>query len=105
MPTEWTEDERLLLRGTSLEAAVNAKVSALDVEFEAMREASSDIPCWHQLLWEHGTVSFQDWIRLDALYRSRCLELPRSGESMVRFTFTFPDNSPPLLQSVMCIVN
>ncbi|KAK3988316.1 hypothetical protein QBC44DRAFT_103848 [Cladorrhinum sp. PSN332] len=83
VPTEWTEDERLLLRGTSLESAVNAKISALDTEFEIVREASSDIPSWHELLWEHRTVSFQDWIRLDALYRSRCLELPRSGESMV----------------------
>ncbi|KAK4225327.1 hypothetical protein QBC38DRAFT_368954 [Podospora fimiseda] len=83
VPTEWTEDERLLLRGTSLESAVNAKISALDSEFEVVREASGDIPSYHELLWEHHTVSFQDWIRLDAIYRSRCLQLPRSGESMV----------------------
>ncbi|KAL2131912.1 hypothetical protein VTI74DRAFT_4439 [Chaetomium olivicolor] len=83
VPTLWTEDERLLLRGTSLEAAVNAKISALDAEFGLIREKSSDIPCWNELLWEHGSVSFTHWIRLDALYRSRCLELPRSGESLV----------------------
>ncbi|KAG7288692.1 hypothetical protein NEMBOFW57_005048 [Staphylotrichum longicolle] len=83
VPTLWTEDERHLLRGTSLEAAVNAKISALDAEFALIREKSSDITCWFALLWEHGSVSFTDWIRLDALYRSRCLELPRSGESMV----------------------
>ena len=83
VPTLWNEDERLLLRGTSLEPAVNAKISALDAEFGAVREKSSDIACWNELLWESGSVSFTDWIRLDALYRSRCLELPRSGESMV----------------------
>jgi hypothetical protein len=83
VPTLWTEDERFLLQGTSLEAAVNAKISALDAEFGLIVEKSSDIACWNDLLWQHGSVSFTDWIRLDALYRSRCLELPRSGESMV----------------------
>ncbi|KAK4041793.1 hypothetical protein C8A01DRAFT_34171 [Parachaetomium inaequale] len=84
VPTLWTEDERLLLRGTSLEAAVDAKISALDAEFGLVQEKSSDIISWNDLLWAEGaSVSFTDWIRLDALYRSRCLELPRSGESMV----------------------
>lgn len=83
VPTLWTEDERLLLRGTSLEAAVNAKISALDAEFGLIMEKSSGIAGWNELLWEAGSVSFTDWLRLDALYRSRCLELPRSGESMV----------------------
>lgn len=84
VPTLWTEDERLLLRGTSLEAAVDAKISALDAEFEQVREKSSDIVAWNDLFWAEGVpVSFTDWIRLDVLYRSRCLELPRSGESMV----------------------
>jgi hypothetical protein len=84
VPTLWTEDERLLLRGTSLEAALNAKLSALDAEFGLIQEKSSDFPAWNELLWEgQGAISFADWIRLDALYRSRCLELPRSGEAMV----------------------
>ncbi|KAK4195962.1 hypothetical protein QBC40DRAFT_14526 [Triangularia verruculosa] len=83
LPTVWTEDERPLLRGTSLEVAVGAKLRALDNEFEMIREASSNIPCWNDLLWHSGAVSFNDWVHLDALYRSRCLELPKSGESMV----------------------
>ncbi|AEO56060.1 hypothetical protein MYCTH_107134, partial [Thermothelomyces thermophilus ATCC 42464] len=86
VPTLWTEEERLLLRGTSLETAVDAKISALDAEFGLVREKSSDIVGWNDLLWGAegaSAVSFMDWIRLDALYRSRCLELPRSGESMV----------------------
>lgn len=91
VPTLWTEDERLLLRGTSLEAAVDAKVSALDAEFGLILEKSTDLPCWRELFWDAppgvgsagAGVEFTDWIRLDALYRSRCLELPRAGESMV----------------------
>ncbi|KAK3901459.1 hypothetical protein C8A05DRAFT_44899 [Staphylotrichum tortipilum] len=90
VPTLWTEDERLLLRGTSLEAAVDAKISALDAEFGLIVEKSSDVPCWRELFWDDASsggtaaaVEFTDWIRLDALYRSRCLELPRAGESMV----------------------
>ncbi|KAM7187567.1 hypothetical protein V8F20_010934, partial [Naviculisporaceae sp. PSN 640] len=83
VPTLWTDDEKSLLMGTSLESAVNAKMTALVSEFDKVREVSSEIPCWNELLWEHETVQFTDWIFLDAIYRSRCLELPRSGESMV----------------------
>jgi hypothetical protein len=83
VPSMWTEDERLLLRGTSLETAVNAKMLALVREFDHVQSMSEDIPCWHEVLWQTGAVSLRDWIRLDALYRSRCLELPKSGESMV----------------------
>jgi len=83
VPSMWTEDERLLLRGTSLETAVNAKMLATVGEFDHVQSTSSEIPCWDELLWQGEAVSLRDWIRLDALYRSRCLELPRSGESMV----------------------
>ena len=51
VPTLWTEEERLLLRGTSLEAAVNAKISALDVEFGLIMDKSSGIAGWNELLW------------------------------------------------------
>ncbi|CCC12472.1 hypothetical protein SMACR_06551 [Sordaria macrospora] len=87
VPTLWTEDERLLLRGTSLESAVNAKMTALTAEFDAVREAASSLPTWNDVLWpfENGNspASLRNWILLDALYRSRVLELPKSGESMV----------------------
>ncbi|KAH6630900.1 hypothetical protein B0J18DRAFT_115642 [Chaetomium sp. MPI-SDFR-AT-0129] len=93
VPTLWTENERLLLRGTSLETALDAKISSLDAELGLVQAKSANIAAWNDLLW-HGIVRgkevedaspvvFTDWIRLDALYRSRCLELPRSGESMV----------------------
>ncbi|KAK4191594.1 hypothetical protein QBC35DRAFT_448159 [Podospora australis] len=84
VPTMWPEQERLLLRGTSLWSAVDAKLRALSSELQTIHEASSGIPGWDELLWEgNNPVFFSDWVRLDALYRSRCLELPRSGESMV----------------------
>lgn len=85
LPTQWTENERELLAGTSLEPAVRAKLLALTGEFEFVREKSSDIPFWNDLLWLKKSVKLQDWIMLDAWYRSRCLELPRSGHSMVPF--------------------
>lgn len=83
MPTLWTEDERLLLAGTSLEVALTAKLSALASEFELIQDKSSDIPCWNDMLWYAGAIRLKDWILLDAWYRSRSLELPRSGEAMV----------------------
>ncbi|RYP07716.1 hypothetical protein DL764_002335 [Monosporascus ibericus] len=55
VPTMWTESEIARLKGTSLEAS------------------------W--LCDESVTAS--DWVWLDALYRSRSLELPRSGVSLV----------------------
>lgn len=85
LPTQWTENERDLLRGTSLEAAVHAKLMALTGEFENVRDKSSELPFWNDLLWLKKNVKLQDWIKLDAWYRSRCLELPKSGHSMVPF--------------------
>lgn len=83
VPSTWNEDERLLLRGTSLETAVNAKMLSLVGEFDQVRGKSDEIPCWNDMFWMNRTVSLRDWVRLDALYRSRSLELPKSGESMV----------------------
>ncbi|KAK5657346.1 hypothetical protein OQA88_3411 [Cercophora sp. LCS_1] len=84
LPTLWTEPERLLLRGTSLEAAVTAKILALDAEFNHIQDLSSALPTWNDALWlPPHPITHLDYLRLDALYRSRCLELPRSGESLV----------------------
>jgi hypothetical protein len=64
---------------------VRAKLSSLASEFEFVREKSSDIPFWNDLLWRYDQKTLQDWIMLDAWYRSRCLELPRSGVCMVPY--------------------
>ncbi|PTB69793.1 SET domain-containing protein [Trichoderma citrinoviride] len=81
VPTMWTNDERELLKGTSLEAAVSAKLSTLSSEFDELCEQASALPFWNALLNESATL--EDWTLADAWYRSRCLELPRSGHAMV----------------------
>lgn len=83
VPTLWDEDERSLLRGTSLEAALNAKMLALTNEFEELRDKSSDIESWYAAFWENESVHLENWLLVDAWYRSRVLELPRSGPSLV----------------------
>ncbi|KAH8893416.1 SET domain-containing protein [Thozetella sp. PMI_491] len=83
LPTLWSEEERALLQGTSLEAALAAKLRALNTEFDDLQEITEEMPFWSEVLWEKGSVSLRDWIYLDALYRSRVLELPRFGDAMV----------------------
>ncbi|KAI0597343.1 hypothetical protein F4775DRAFT_560804 [Biscogniauxia sp. FL1348] len=83
VPTMWTESELSCLAGTSLEPAVAAKLSALTREFDDIRAKSEDIPYWNQILSIDEMVIDRDWVLLDALYRSRSLDLPKSGESMV----------------------
>ncbi|KAJ4396085.1 hypothetical protein N0V93_000302 [Gnomoniopsis smithogilvyi] len=84
VPTLWLEDDRMLLRGTSLESALNAKMLALTSEFDEIREKSSKIEFWNAALWETTIpVRLTDWYLVDAWYRSRVLELPRSGPSLV----------------------
>lgn len=83
VPTMWSEPERLLLNGTSLEAALQAKLSALEGEFDALRDKTEAMPFWSALLWEHGAACLDDWLLADAWYRSRCLELPQFGDAMV----------------------
>ncbi|KAL6906893.1 hypothetical protein GGI43DRAFT_380418 [Trichoderma evansii] len=81
VPTLWTSDEREFLQGTSLESSVNAKLSALSREYDELSEKASTLPFWNDLLSEPGMM--EDWILADALYRSRCLELPHAGHAMV----------------------
>lgn len=83
VPTLWKEHERSLLQGTSLEAALSAKMLALNNEFDELRDKSSDIETWNAAFWDNSAVHLEDWLLLDAWYRSRVLELPRSGPSLV----------------------
>ncbi|KJZ79673.1 hypothetical protein HIM_01142 [Hirsutella minnesotensis 3608] len=83
VPTLWTKPERLLLSGTSLQSALEAKLSALAIEFDQVRTATEKMPFWNELLWEHDSISLDDWSLIDAWYRSRCLELPQFGDAMV----------------------
>lgn len=58
-------------------------MAALTREFNDLRDKSSDIECWNAGFWVYGRIQLADWYRVDAWYRSRVLELPRSGPSLV----------------------
>jgi len=66
-----------------MQTAVNGKMLALEREFDRIREISSDIPCWQAMFWDNMTVNLRTWFVIDAWYRSRSLELPKSGEALV----------------------
>ncbi|KAK1511722.1 SET domain-containing protein [Colletotrichum tamarilloi] len=74
---------RQLLEAAGHKSATAAKIVALTDEFDELREISATIPFWNELFWESDKVSLIDWVRVDAWFRSRCLELPKSGEAMV----------------------
>ena len=85
LPTFWGETDRGLLRGTSLKAALDAKLHSLDKEFVHLRDSIQGIDwCRHWL--DDGTagqLTFNDWKQVDAMYRSRALDLPGTGHAMV----------------------
>jgi hypothetical protein len=85
LPTFWTEDEQELLEGTTLRSAVRAKLNSLLREFESVRSATESIDWCTQYWWneDNGLVTFEDWMRVDAMYRSRALEFPGVGDCMV----------------------
>ena len=85
IPTFWNDTEKALLIGTSLEAALNAKLSSLDREFTLLREKTLLIDWCIQYWWgsESGELTFDDWKRVDAMYRSRALDLPDTGHAVV----------------------
>ncbi len=57
---------------------------ALEYEFDDIHDQASNIPYWQSALWEREFSLQKDhWFLVDAWYRSRCLELPRFGPSMV----------------------
>jgi len=58
-------------------------MGALLREFETLREETADILWCQNYWWEDEVLQYSDWLLVDALYRSRCLELPKAGESMV----------------------
>lgn len=85
LPTFYSEEELELLRGTSLKSAVEAKNAALEREFEHLRSSTENAPCCQRYWWdeETGRLTLDDWKYVDALYRSRMLDLPGHGHSMV----------------------
>ncbi|KAF1918517.1 hypothetical protein BDU57DRAFT_444203 [Ampelomyces quisqualis] len=85
LPTFWSEEEQDLLQGTTLRPAVRAKLSSLLREFELLRTATESIDWCVKYWWdaENGLLTFDDWMRVDAMYRSRALEFPGAGDCMM----------------------
>ena len=89
LPTLWTEDERgLLLSGTTLGPAIEAKIRSLYREYSEFRSATEDLGWCKRWWWDEvgalESLTFEDWKEIDASYRSRVLDFPgRIGEAMV----------------------
>src|ERR1700731_356214 len=66
-----------------LQSPLIAKMSALRREFERLRDLTGGISWCQKVWWEPESLTLSDWVLLDSWYRSRCLELPNSGESMI----------------------
>lgn len=62
---------------------MSAKLGTLTKEFDHLRDKLAGLSYWNELISIDETITVRDWILLDALYRSRSLDLPGLGESMV----------------------
>ena len=85
LPTFYTDEEKDLLFGTSLQDALDQKLRSLEREFDQLQEYTQGVP-WCQSYWwdeESGRLTFEDWMLVDALFRSRALDLPGSRHAMV----------------------
>lgn len=85
LPTFWWRREKELLVGTTLQPALDAKMKKLNKEFEQLRTLTQSVPWCAKHWWdkEAGLIRFDDWLEVDAMYRSRALEFPGIGDVMV----------------------
>lgn len=85
LPTFWSEAEQELLAGTSLQAALQAKLKNLTRELNHLRTATKSISWCQRLWWDEDTenLTIYLWKLVDAMYRSRALDLPGTGHVMV----------------------
>ena len=85
LPTFWSDAEKSLLIGTSLEAALESKLKNLSDDFDLIRARTVSIAWCRQYWWDTECVTrtFSDWKQVDALYRSRALDLPGTGHAVV----------------------
>lgn len=85
LPTFWSDEERDILNGTSLAPAVEQKLRSLSDEFDFLREKTRDIAWCNGVWWDEDTghLTVDDWKQVDAMYRSRALDLPGTGHAMV----------------------
>ncbi|GIZ40378.1 hypothetical protein CKM354_000371800 [Cercospora kikuchii] len=71
LPTFWTPDELQLLIGTTLAPAISSKLKSLRREYDLFCEAASNTR-WYNIVSPH--FSFDDWLQVDAMFRSRALD-------------------------------
>ncbi len=101
LPTTWNEDEIRLLDGTSLHAAVAAKFNSLHREFQTLKERTQDLSWAQEMFWKDENLKVEDWFLIDSWYRSRCMEMPIGGTTMVPFLDLLNHSSKPNCHYVM----
>lgn len=91
LPTFYSDEERGMLVGTSLDEALVQKTRGLEREFETLRESTRPLRWCRKAWWgieddwsegdeedmDSAALRLADWKLVDALYRSRALELPQ----------------------------
>ena len=80
LPTFWSQAERNLLVGTTLAPAVSSKLRSLRREYDYLTSSTQQTR-WYQTVRDH--IGFDDWLQVDAMYRSRALDFPGIGHCMV----------------------
>ncbi|KAI9678009.1 MAG: hypothetical protein M1817_005953 [Caeruleum heppii] len=83
LPTRWSVEEQRLLDGTSLKAALKAKSSRMTREFEHIKQTTASIPWCQRVWWQDEHLTIDDWLLVDAWYRSRALGFAVAGDAMV----------------------
>lgn len=84
LPTRWGSSEQAMLEGTSLKPAVSAKMKSLRREVNHLLDSMSKVQWFRSLREYEGTdFLFDKWLEVDAMYRSRALDLPGTGHAMV----------------------
>lgn len=80
LPTFWTPSELQLLVGTTLAPATASKLRSLRREWDLVCESAAQTR-WYRLVGSR--LNFDDWLQVDAMYRSRALDYPLIGHCMV----------------------
>lgn len=80
LPTFWTSNELQLLVGTTLAPAATSKLRSLQREYDLLCQSASQTR-WYSIVRDH--LDFDDWLQVDAMYRSRALDFPGIGHCMV----------------------
>jgi hypothetical protein len=68
-----------LLVGTTLAPAVSSKLRSLRKEYDLLCEYAASTR-WYQTVEDY--LQFDDWLQVDAMYRSRALDFPEFGHCM-----------------------